>query len=61
MSDPKKWRVTLNRWDIYVVHDIEAATEEEAEEIAEEWFDFDFNVDHKDGGLNSSSAEIDES
>ena len=59
-TERPKWRVAIGRWDIYVVHDIEAATEEEAQDIALEWFEDDFNVEHEDGGLNSIEAEADE-
>lgn len=60
MADQKKWRVTISRWDVYELRDIEAATEEEAEGIALEWFETDFKVEHADGGLNSIQAEVDE-
>jgi hypothetical protein len=56
----KKWKVTISRWDVFVVKDIEAETEEAAEEIASEWFDDDFNVEHLDGGVNSIEAEPEE-
>ena len=60
MAETKKWKVTINRWDIFRVGCIEAESGAAAEEIALEWFGDDFNVEHLDGGVNSILAEEDD-
>jgi hypothetical protein len=60
LNELKKWKVTINRWDVFEVRDVEAESAEAAEDIALEWFDEDFNVEHAEGGVNSIEAEEDE-
>jgi hypothetical protein len=60
MAVMKKWRVTINRWDIFVIKDVEAETSEAAQEIAFEWAIDDFHMDHVDGGVNSVEVEEEE-
>jgi hypothetical protein len=60
MAEERKWKVTINAWDLMTIHGIEAKSEEQAEEIALEWMRDDFNVEHLDGGINSIEAEEEE-
>ena len=60
MAEMKRWKVTISRWDVFHVRNVEADTAEAAEEVALEWFDDDFNVEHADGGVNSIEAEVEE-
>jgi hypothetical protein len=60
LNELKKWKVTINRWDVFQVRNVEAESAEAAEEVASEWFDDDFNVEHVDGGVNSIQAEVEE-
>jgi hypothetical protein len=57
MSERRKWKVTINAWELMEIKDIEAESEEEAQEVALEWVRDDFNVDRLDGGVNSIQAE----
>lgn len=60
MADMKRWKVTINRWEVLVVRNVEAASGEEAEEIALESWANDHGWEHEDGGLNSIEAEVEE-
>jgi hypothetical protein len=60
MAELRKWKVTINGWDLIEIKGIEAESEEEAQEMALEWMRDDFNVDRIDGGVNSIHAELEE-
>jgi len=52
-SDKKRYRVALNRWDVYVQW-FEASSEEDAIALAEADYDehLDDNWKHKDGNID---------
>ena len=60
MSAPRKWQVTMTRWDVLLIRNVEAETEDAAREIALEWFADDYNVENLDGGVTSMDVEPEE-
>ena len=56
-EEPRKWRVTMSRWDVVVIDDIWAATREQAEDLAVEQFESAFDFEREDGGINSLEVE----
>lgn len=54
------YRVRIVRWDCYVVHHVEARSEDDAEERAVEILENTHDYEHLDGGLNLVEAELED-
>ena len=53
----KKWRVKIYRWDVYEAREVEAESENAAEEMALALYEMTSDLEHIDGGVLSTDAE----
>jgi hypothetical protein len=61
MDEPRRYVVTIRRWNVYRVHEIAAGSPGEAEERGLEIYDSDDDrVEYVDGAVESVTAEVSE-